>query len=151
MSNQQIEISVENSLGEKLADIAMQELAKEKIEWLVKRCLDKTESWGSTSYWTHNATDLEKKVYEAFYRKIVTKIDEILESDMESQEVIKQTAERIVANSRESAERYLTEAIANRMCLIGTDFTNSANKLDIHRITNDIIRAHLDSSHRSSY
>ena len=53
--------------------------------------------------------------------------------------------------ARESAEKYMVEAIANRMCLHYSDFHGNITKCDMTVIVNDVMRQHLECSHNVPY
>lgn len=147
MGDKAFDLKIDEIIADKVANIAVERLSDEKVEELVRKALFKVEWEKNGGYrWNNEPTKFQKMVMEAFYSKVTDKIKEALESD-EFVSSATDIANRIVTRSREVAERVLVEKIAMRMCVSYTDFNNEINKIDICKITNEIINNHIAYAH----
>lgn len=102
--------------------------------------LKKKHTWGTV------VNDTYKLILNKYYAKLGERINTILETEDKEKE-IDETAQRIIANARAASERYLTEAIAKRMCMMHTDFAGEWQKMDMTIFVNDVMNRHLERDH----
>lgn len=93
---------------------------------------------------TKETTDI---ILRKYYSKLGERIEKLLNEEDNTQQ-IDEVAKRIVTNSREAAERYLTEAIAKRMCMMYTDFNGDWMKYDVTSFVNSVMNEHLRDNHK---
>lgn len=152
MNEKVLEVSLENSLADRLADIAMTEMGEDEIKNITKQCLDKLDVWrNDKSTWHHKVTPVEEKILKQFYYKVGEVVDKLLNEDDEFITKVDDEARRIIRMARESAEKYMVEAIANRMCLHYSDFQGDKQRCDMTTIVNNVMMSHLEHSHNVPY
>lgn len=118
-----IEVDVTKAIGNELAKIAVASISQERMDQLVEYCMNelvsKKDSWG----WDNKDSDLTKIVYYAFKDLVSKRIAEIVCSEKYVKDV-NAVANNIVTRASQSAEEYMTIAIAKRMCIDRADFCN---------------------------
>ncbi len=95
----------------------------------------------TSSYTYEKMTSFRKIVSDNVYKVLNDKVAALLENE-EYQKSADQVAIKIVDISREIAEKYLIEGISKRMVGLATDFNGEYQKIDMQRITYDIMNAH---------
>ena len=149
MNQEKLDLHIEESLADRLADEAMKQLSEDDIKEATAKCINSFINWKKTHNWKddYDAKKFESRVLIHFYDKVGVVIDKLLTEDDEFTKNIEDEAREIIRMSREAAEKYLVEAMAQRMCVQSTDFNRSENKSDIFKIVNDIIHQHKVYDH----
>lgn len=152
MNEKVLEVSLENSLADKLADIALAEMSGDEIKNITSKVLEKLDVWrNDKNIWNHKVTKVEEEILKRFYNKVGERVEKLLDEDEEFTATIDMEARRIIRISREAAETYMVEAMARRMCLCFSDFEGQRQKMDMHVICNDLLRNHMEHSHSVPY
>lgn len=152
MNEKVLEVSLENSLADKLADIAIAEMSDDEIKNITKQCLDKLDTWrNDKNLWNRKVTKVEEEILRRFYYKVGERVNKLLEEDEEFTSTVDMEARRIIRISREAAEKYMVEAMARRMCLQYSDFDGQKQKMDMHTICTDLLSNHMQHLHSVPY
>lgn len=149
MGDTAFDLKIDEIIADKVASIAVERLSDEKVEELVQRALVKVEWEKNGGYrWSNEPTKFQSMVMDAFYSKITDKIQEVIDSEKFVSDAT-EIAHRIVARSREVAEKLLVEKIALRMCVDYTDFDNGSTRPEIFKIVNDVMNNHIQYGHNT--
>lgn len=152
MNEKVLEVGLENSLADKLADIAIAEMSDDEIKNITKNVLEKLDVWrNDKNPWNHRVTKVEEEILKQFYHKVGERVDKLIREDEEFTATVDMEARRIIRISREAAEKYMVEAMARRMCLHYSDFEGQKQKMDMSVICNNLLSNHMQHSHSVPY
>ena len=132
-----IEIKVTDELSKKIAEMAIAQIPDERMKVMVDNAV-RLFPPKDTNYYSYNVTTFHKKVIEHMTEMVDNKIADILCNE-KYETLAEETAQRIVKNARDAAEKYMTESIAQRMCVSYTDFKNADRHHDIIEIVHEIM------------
>lgn len=145
-----IDAKVEDKIADQLAQMALERLSEEELTTLVNNVIHDKFNAERKKSWDSSLSETDKIILRKYYSKLSDKIQTILETE-DNEAKLEETAKRIINNSREAAEKYLTEAIAKRMCMMHTDFGGDWVKYDIMSFVNDVMNNHMTQDHGRSY
>ena len=131
------ELKIDEVLADHISTLAIEKIEPKKIEEAVNFAIDRFTKV-ERKYWSTDLSAFDRLVINSFLKKVESHVQEIIDNEINDQKS-REIAERIVKNSKEASEKYLTQAIANRMCLLYTDFDNNMRKIDIYKVVDEII------------
>ena len=142
MNQTKLNIDLEKSLADRLADEAMKQLTEDEIKSATELCIGKFRTWRKSKNsfnMSYESTEFEQKILKHFYSKVGVVIEKLLTEDEEFTANVEDEARDIIRMARQTAEKYMVEAMANRMCINYTNFDNNENKYEINRIVYEIM------------
>lgn len=146
ISNINIDGKVEDRIADELAKLALERTTDEQLTTMINNVIHDKFDAERKHTWGNDVNQSYKLILQKYYQKLGERITTILETEDKEKE-IDETARRIIDNAREVSERYLTEAIAKRMCMMHTDFAGDWQKMDMTIFVNDVMNNHLQRDH----